>query len=532
MSPKFDPSVSQAYLVGGGIASLAAAAYLIRDGRLPGHAITVFEESDQVGGSLDAHGNPEHGYVMRGGRMFDEEAYTCTFDLLAFIPSMSDPAKTVRQEFLDFNETFRSHSRSRLVANGRPVDVSSHGFSNRDRLDLIELMIHTEDSLGTRRIDECFRPAFFDTNFWYMWCTTFAFQPWHSAAEFRRYMLRFIQEFPRIETLAGVRRTPFNQYDSIVRPLAKWLNAQGVRFEMNCRVTDLGFRQHGDKTRLDRISCTRSGNLGGHAVEVDERDRVFATLGSMTAGSTLGTMDSPAPDASTSADGSWALWKTIAQDRPEFGRPAVFADHVEQSRWMSFTATLHDPLFFRLMQAFTGNEAGTGGLVTFKDSNWLMSVVLPRQPHFLDQPADVMVCWGYGLFPDKPGNYVHKKMMECTGAEILAELCAHLQFDGHARHILERSVCIPCMMPYITSQFMLRSKGDRPAVVPHGSTNFAFIGQFCEMPEDVVFTVEYSVRSAQTAVYSLLGLDMKVSPIYKGHHDVSVLFQSIKAMIK
>lgn len=530
MDERSDPSARKAWLVGGGIASLATAAYLIREGRVPGDAITVLEESTQIGGSLDAHGDPEQGYVMRGGRMFDEEAYSCTFDLLSYIPSLKDSGKTVMDEFREFNETFRSHSRSRLVANGRKVDVSTHGFTNRDRLDLIELMIRTEDSLGTRRIDACFQPSFFETNFWFMWCTTFAFQPWHSAVEFKRYMLRFIQEFPRIETLAGVRRTPYNQYDSIVRPLVKWLASQGVRFELNCRVTDLAFVQSGETTSLERIDAIRDREPT--RTPVGANDLVFVTLGSMTAGSSLGTMNSPAKIDVTDGGGSWALWKTIAVDRPEFGRPDVFADHVEQSIWQSFTVTLRDPLFFKLMQEFTGNEAGTGGLVTFKDSNWLMSVVLPHQPHFIDQPDDVRVCWGYGLFPGKPGNHVRKSMAECTGAEILTELCSHLGFEAHLPSILKTAVCIPCLMPYITSQFMPRSNGDRPAVMPRGSDNFAFIGQFCEIPDDVVFTVEYSVRSAQTAVYSLLKLDRKASPIYKGQHDLGVLFDSFKAMLK
>jgi len=530
MDERSDPSARKAWLVGGGIASLATAAYLIREGCVPGPAIAVLEESTQIGGSLDAHGGPEQGYVMRGGRMFDEEAYSCTFDLLSFIPSLKDSGKTVMDEFREFNETFRSHSRSRLVANGRKVDVSTHGFTNRDRLDLIELMIRTEDSLGTRRIDECFQPSFFEANFWFMWCTTFAFQPWHSAVEFKRYMLRFIQEFPRIETLAGVRRTPYNQYDSIVRPLVKWLASQGVRFDLNCRVTDLTFVRSGDTTLVERIDAIHSREPTRTAVGAN--DLVFVTLGSMTAGSSLGSMNSPAKLDLTQSGGSWALWKTIAVDRPQFGQPDVFSDHVEQSVWQSFTVTLRDPLFFDLMQEFTGNEAGTGGLVTIKDSNWLMSVVLPHQPHFIDQPDDVRVCWGYGLFPNKHGNHVRKTMAQCTGAEILTELCSHLRFEAQLQSILKTAVCIPCLMPYITSQFMPRSNGDRPAVMPRGSGNFAFIGQFCEIPDDVVFTVEYSVRSAQTAVYSLLKLDREVSPIYKGQHDLSVLFDSFKAMLK
>jgi oleate hydratase len=153
---------TRAYIVGGGIAGLAAAAYLLREGRVPGKNIHIFEESHQTGGSLDAHGTPDRGYIMRGGRMFDEEAYTCTFDLMSFIPSLTDPEKTVKQELFEFNETFRSHAQSRLVANGQKVDVSSHGFSAQDRLDLTELMIQTEHSLGTRRIDEYFQRSFFE----------------------------------------------------------------------------------------------------------------------------------------------------------------------------------------------------------------------------------------------------------------------------------------------------------------------------------------------------------------------------------
>jgi oleate hydratase len=161
-----------------------------------------------------------------------------------------------------------------------------------------------------------------------------------------------------------------------------------------------------------------------------------------------------------------------------------------------------------------------------------MSVVLAHQPHFLGQPADITVCWGYGLLPGNQGDFVPKPMSECTGAEILEELCRHLGFMRELPLILETSTCIPCLMPYITSQFLPRRKGDRPRVVPRGSTNLAFLGQFCEIADVVVFTVEYSVRSAQIAVYSLLHLDKRVSPIYRGYLDPRVLLDSLRTMIR
>jgi len=78
---------------------------------------------------------------------------------------------------------------------------------------------------------------------------------------------------------------------------------------------------------------------------------------------------------------------------------------------------------------------------------------------------------------------------------------------------------------------MPRVKGDRPDVVPAGAKNFAFIGQFCEIPDDVVFTVEYSVRSAQMAVYKLLDIKKEIPPVFKGQHDVGVLITHSKRCI-
>jgi oleate hydratase len=529
MSHQGGADQAKAYVVGGGIAGLATAAYLIRDGQVPGRNIWLFEKSPLLGGSLDGRGSPEEGYVSRGGRMLDLEAYTCTYDLLSFISSLTDPHTTVKEEVFAFNQKVKTHANCRLLENGSKVDVSSPGFRWRDRLDLTRIMLRSERSLGTRTIEACFNPGFFRTNFWFMWCTTFAFQPWHSAAEFRRYLFRFIHEFPRIHTLSGVYRTPYNQYDSIVLPVATWLKAQGVEFQTGCRVTDIDFKPTEEELTAQHLRYSHDGETG--EIRVEPHDRVFVTLGSMTADSRLGSMARAPSLEPREPGGSWALWESLAVKRPGLGRPSAFAGDPNLSRWPSFTATFRDPTFFRRMEQFTGNKPGTGALVTFKDSSWLMSVVLAYQPHFLNQPADVQVCWGYGLFPDKAGDFVGKPMSECSGSEVLVELCSHLRFTDDLPLILDTSTCIPCMMPYITSQFMPRQGGDRPPVVPPGSTNVAFIGQFCEIPDVVVFTVEYSVRSAQIAVYTLLGLDKPVSKLYKGHRDPHVLLEALRTML-
>ena len=158
-----------------------------------------------------------------------------------------------------------------------------------------------------------------------------------------------------------------------------------------------------------------------------------------------------------------------------------------------------------------------------------MSIVVAAQPHFKAQAEDETIFWGYGLYTNNLGDYVKKPMRECTGREMLTELLHHLHFEDDMEEIMESVVnVIPCMMPYIDSQFQPRKMSDRPKVVPEGSTNFAMISQFVEIPEDMVFTEEYSVRAARIAVYSLLGITNKKdlpgyslqqgSPEYWGRH--------------
>jgi oleate hydratase len=514
------------YLVGGGIASLAAAAFLIRDGHLPGRNITILEELEKIGGSLDAAGNPENGYTMRGGRMI-ESKYLCTYDLFSSIPTL-DESKTVTQEIFEWNKVMKTSSKSRLFRGGRRVNAPKFGLSERHILAIERLELQPEAMLGRSSISDQFDLAFFETDFRFMWCSTFAFQPWHSAVEFKRYLVRFTHMVSGFNTLGGIMRTVYNQYDSMVRPLQKWLVDRGVRFEFDSRVTDFGLCHNANGYTVDRIICEHGGKR--HEIAVGTKDYVIVTLGSMTEGSSLGSMDS-APKLKGKTDGgSWSLWERIAAGHPQFGDPGNFANHVDESKWVSFTTTLRDPTLFRLIRDLTGNVPGEGGLITFPESSWLASIVLPHQPHFIGQPPDVNVFWGYGLFVDKPGDFVKKPMSACTGREIMTEIMGHLGVEADAHKILDACTCIPCMMPFITSQFLCRAKGDRPQVIPERSRNLAFIGQFCELPDDVVFTVEYSVRSAQTAVYSLLGLNRNPPPVYKGHHDPRVLLKAFLAL--
>lgn len=533
MPSKLHPETSQVWLVGGGIASMAAAVFLIRDAGVPARNAHIVEELRLGGGALDGAKSPvQAGYVTRGGRMLEEEAYQTLWNLLETIPSLEDPKVSVRQEILDFNKQVKTEAHARLIDKAHNVvDASSYGFNSWDRLEMMRLLATPEHVLGARRIDEMFSEHMLSTNFWQMWRTTFAFQNWHSAIELKRYFLRFIQEFSRIHTLSGVRRTKYNQYDSIVRPLERWLLEHGVDVRFGTKVTDVDFDQD-DPARRRAVRLHVETAKGGSAIELGENDAAMLTLGSITADATYGGNDSVPELIRDRRDGGWSLWDRIARKAKDFGRPNTFYGNVDENKWESFTLTMHGDLLLKRIVDFSRNKPGTGALMTFFESKWLMSIVVPYQPHFPDMPKDTYTLWGYGLFIDDDGDYVRKPMAQCTGREILTELVHQLGFEDILDDALANTDVTTVMMPYASALFSRRIPEDRPLVIPKGARNFAFLGQFVELPEDTVFTVEYSVHGAMHAVYKLYGVNKPIPPIYHGLMDPKVGLHALESAFK
>ena len=100
-----------------------------------------------------------------------------------------------------------------------------------------------------------------------------------------------------------------------------------------------------------------------------------------------------------------------------------------------------------------------------------MSLSIFHQPEIIGQPPGTSVWWGYGLYPDRMGDFVKKRMDECTGAEILEEVLRQLRFDKQLDAIKATSICVPCNMPYVNNIWLPRSRGDMPPPVLEGATN-------------------------------------------------------------
>ena len=174
----------------------------------------------------------------------------------------------------------------------------------------------------------------------------------------------------------------------------------------------------------------------------------------------------------------------------------------------------------------------TGGIVTVTDSSWLLSWTINRQPQYRNQPKGQVLVWLYGMFSDKPGDFIKKSMRECTGQEICEEWLYHLgvpveEIPELAAHSANT---VPVMMPFASAYFQPREAGDRPLVVPESSVNFAFIGNFAETPRDTVFTTEYSIRTAMEAVYTLANVDRGVPEVWGSVFDLRDLLNATVAL--
>jgi oleate hydratase len=533
MSVQYHGTVSdrtKIHIVGGGIAGLSSAVFAVRDGHVPGKNIHIYEVLDVLGGAMDGAGSPDGFYVTRGDRKFNIEVFNCLWDVLSQIPSLTDPGKTAKEEIFEYNRTHKKNARSRLIDRDGNVDhVTTMGLDWGHRIRVLALIATPESRVENRRIDSWFAPSFFTTNLWKVFSSMFAIEQWNDLSEMRRYLRRFMHGIDLMVQGTAEAVTPYHNHDSIIVPITDWLGRQGVNFEMGCKVTDLDFNASRDELTVEKLYYTRDGKE--EQIDIGEDEYVFVTNGSMTADSRRGSM-SEAPALETGKlDGSWTLWENIAKKRPGLGNPSTFNSHIDLSKWPTFVVTSKDPTFVDLYEKFTGNKPGQADMVTFRDSSWHMSVLVPHHPHFIDQPEDVYIWGGCGLVPDEVGDYVKKKMSDCNGVELLTEVCHQFGFVEDLPHILETSTCIPQMMPYEMSHFLPRKKSDRPPVVPPGSTNLAFMGQFTESGECVML-VESSVRCGMIAAYTLLGVDREIPPLYSKVYSPAAWLKTFRTVLK
>ncbi len=558
----------KAIMIGAGLSNMAAAVYLIQEGKWSGDQIT-FYALDNYGSNdgsptqdvKDDYWNKNHpmenqkGYIARGGRMLNYRTYVDLMDLLDRVPSMTEPGLTAAEDTRQFDAAHPTYDKARLLTAGQGiVDGGKLGLNNKSRKLLTQLIMmpdSQEEKLDNITIADYFKDntEFFESNFWFMWETTFAFRTRSSAQELRRYMHQMIYEFTQIEHLVGVNRTRYNQYESIMKPLINYLEKEGCHIVLNRRVVDWKFK---DSKMQDEITVTGLHMVNtktdeNEFVPVDDDTAVIFTNGSITDSATLGDFNTPAAENMDYGAAS-SLWKKASDHFYNLGNPDKFFADRDASEWVSFTLTTKNHLFLNEIARITTQEPGnalnsfisTEPVTPLGQKDVTMSIVVHHQPHFTSQKPNETVLWGYFLYPRRHGEIIDKPYIEMTGKEMLQELIGQLSkvdpgpinISDKEEEIMDSVInCIPVYMPYASALFNNRAKSDRPKVIPKHSTNLAFTGEFVEQPYQMIFTENSAVRSGEIAAFHFAGIPMSrlvKTPRYD--KDVKTLLRAAKKM--
>ena len=527
-----------AYIIGTGLAGLSAAFYLLRDGQMKGEHIHLLEKLELAGGSCDGRKDITKGFYMRGGREMDNH-FECMWDMFRDVPSIETPNVSVLDEYYWLNKHDPNYSLCRASINrGQDAHTDKQfKLDKKSALALSKLFMTPEKDLEDKKISDVLPESFWNTNFWLYWQTMFAFQKWSSALEMKRYLCRYVHHIDGLPDFSALRFTKYNQYESMILPLTKYLESHDVKIEYGVDVKNVVIEEKSGKKVAKQIIFVRDGKT--QTIDLIEDDLVFITNGCCTDTSCYGDQ-THAPDLSKIKNGageSWDLWKNIAKQAThgEYGNPDKFCSNVDATNWMSATIATSDE---EIIQKIIGvckrdprsGKVTTGGIVTVKDSteNWYLSWTINRQPQFKSQDKNMVLVWVYSLNTNRPGNYVKKAMRDCTGEEVAQEWLYHIGVseDKIKDYAKNRCNTTTCFMPYINAFFQPRKEEDRPLVVPHGAVNFAFVGQFAETPRDTIFTTEYSIRTGMEAVYTLLNVDRAVPEVWGSKYDVRELLRA------
>ena len=526
-----------AYIIGTGLAGLSAAFYLVRDGQMKGEHIHLLEKLDLAGGSCDGRKDVTKGFYMRGGREMDNH-FECMWDMFRSVPSIETPNVSVLDEYYWLNKHDPNYSLCRATINcGEDAHTDKmFKLDRKSAIALSKLFITPEKDLENKKISDVLPESFWETNFWLYWQTMFAFQKWSSALEMKRYLCRYVHHIDGLPDFSALRFTKYNQYESMILPLTKYLESNGVKIEYGIDVKNVIFESKQNKKVATQIIYENNGQE--KTIDLIEDDLVFITNGCCTDTSCYGDQNN-APDLSKIKNGngeSWDLWKNIASQASngEFGNPDKFCGNVDLTNWMSATIEVSDENIIKHIinickrDPRKGNVT-TGGIVTVKDSteNWYLSWTINRQPQFKSQNKNSILVWVYALNTTKPGNFIEKAIKTCTGKEICEEWLYHIGIPtNEIEKYADKCNTTTCYMPYINAFFQPREEKDRPLVVPKESINFAFVGQFAETPRDTIFTTEYSIRTGMEAVYTLLKVDRAVPEVWGSKYDVRELLKA------
>ncbi|KAJ6012372.1 hypothetical protein N7522_002727 [Penicillium canescens] len=515
---------TEAWIFGSGTESLASALYLIKDAKIHPSKIHIIDKH------LFSERIPHHAGSSSGG--YDQFAECLPVPaglpmerLLAMLPSaqlqgpsLLDDIKRAEESRISAKKNVRTCFLALAKGSVSHVPTDSLHLNHKQRMALIHILFKREKYLLHRQVQELFSESFFRCPFWAIWSAQFGFQPWHSAAEFRRSLRQYLPQFHSLSILSCLDITGYYQYESLYLPVYFYLQSRGVDFRFGVEVKDMEVTNDNAEQGVTGFNLVQ-GNLELRK-QLGENDIVIINLGSTISGSAVGTNDSAPVWQSLNADDvldqNWSVWLDLGNKHTRFGNPYNFCTRQSESMLISFTITTQDVVFYDDLISLSNCTSEAGAFLFLDDSNWKINLCIPAQPVFAAQPQDVRVLWGFARFPGVEGNYVKRTMLHCSGADITTEVLGHLNL--HYNSPLAHTVTIPRAMPRMSSLFLTRALGDRPSITP--VSNVGLVGPFTEFPRYTCADVSYGIRTAQMAVYKLMGMEGDVNDSLKSKTSV------------
>ncbi|GEM_PF-235253 len=519
------PPKRNVYFAGGGLAALSGAYYLIRDCKIPGDSIYIFEASGNIGGAFNFGGDSETGYVCTTPKLLSPSNHSNIEDMLKGLQSANIDNMSVRDEIMNYMFANPASDGARLIDADKNAVRSGYGVS-KTALKLIKALLGTRDHMISGiSIAEYFieTPDFLNSNLWAILSAAYRIRETSSVLELKHILNCISGEITELFTQKNIVRSQLNLQETIISALKAYLEAHNVNIATHCEVTDADFD---DETgRVNAIHLDDNGTL--KTFYLNAKDLFFVTNGSISECATTGSYDQPAPVAET-APASAALWTRLSEKRDGFGEPLTFYSDSD-SEVISFTITSKSRLLLDKLNEISGNTTASGSLMTFKDSPWGLTISTLPQPYFSSQADDITVICGYGIYTKEKGKYTDKEMCYSSGAEILFELVKHIGIEDMWDEITKDIVnVIPCAMPYATAAALPYYDDGKPIIVKDSCANMAFIGQFAKLGAGISNSSEYAVRTAREAAYRLTGTKKSSTPPPKAMMGAYLMLKSLK----
>ena len=380
--PKKPEGVDQksAYIVGSGLAALTAACYLVRDGQMKGEHVHILEKEQLAGGACD-------GWKFENVRLCDAAAVKWTAALKSGTcsvptPSIETEGVSVLDEYYWLNKEDPNYSLCRATVN-RGEDAHTDGkfdISDKGAMEIMKLFFTPNEDLQNKRITDVFDDEVLNSNFWLYWRTMFAFENWHSALEMKLYIQRFIHHIGGLPDFKALRFTKYNQYESMILPMVKYLESYGVQFHFGVKVTNVEFDCNEQRKLATRIDTLRDGKE--EHIDLTENDLVFITNGGCVENSSIGDQNTPAKfNTEIRESGGWDMWRKIAA-QDAFGPPGQILSDPEQTNWMSATVGALDDASFRISRTSASAARSRQCAARIETSKGLLPVAfkLDHQP--------------------------------------------------------------------------------------------------------------------------------------------------------